>query len=240
MKRKNIWQGILIGGLVLMLILVFQSLSVIRQSRKSSTAKSPIAIAAVGDSITFGAGVAATRETDSYPALLEKALGKEYRVVNYGLSGRTLLSNTAKPYFKEALAKKSFQDNPDMVIIMLGTNDSRINYWREADYKKEYLNVIKRYQKLKSKPTVYVMIPPKVFFENPSPNYPNNAIVEKRLRKVIPEIAEKAGVAVIDQYDATKDHPEWFPDQLHPDLKGNQAIVKTILKQTPLKGKLTY
>ncbi len=123
---------------------------------------------------------------------------------------------------------------------MLRTNDSRINYCREADYKQEYLNIIKRYQKLKSKPTVYVMIPPKVFFENSSPNYPNNAIVEKRLRKVIPEIAEKARVAVIDQYDATKDHPEWFPDQLHPDLKGNQAIVKTILKQTTLKEKLTF
>lgn len=72
----------------------------------------PLAIAAVGDSITFGAGVVATRETDSYPALLEKALGKEYRVVNYGLSGRTLLSNTAKPYFKEALAKKYFKTIP--------------------------------------------------------------------------------------------------------------------------------
>lgn len=119
--------------------------------------------------------------------------------MNFGLSGRTMLSNTAKPYFKEALAKKSFAVEPDIVLIMLGTNDSRDDYWQPKRYQKEYLAAIKRYQRLKSHPKIYIMIPPRVFFENSQPTYPNNAVVNGQLRTLIPNIAKEAGVSVIDQ-----------------------------------------
>ncbi|MEQ9763773.1 GDSL-type esterase/lipase family protein [Streptococcus jiangjianxini] len=212
------------------------SLSQLMASRDTSTKANKITIAAVGDSITYGAGVASTRETESYPALLQQALGKKYHVINFGLSGRTLLSNTAKPYFKEPLAKKSFQVTPDIVIIMLGTNDSRDVYWQPQRFKKEYLAAIKRYQALESHPKIYLMIPPRVFFEHPQPTFPNNRVVDGQLRKLIPEIAKEAGVSVIDQYQGTEKHPEYFPDQLHPNLAGNLEMVDAILQQTSLNA----
>ncbi|WP_438838420.1 GDSL-type esterase/lipase family protein [Streptococcus pluranimalium] len=221
---------------IILIITAIYSFTRLFESSDTSDKKDKITIAAVGDSITYGAGVASTRETDSYPALLQEALGQKYHVINFGLSGRTLLSHTAKPYFKEPLAKKSFKVNPDIVIIMLGTNDSREVYWQPRCYQKEYLAVIKRYQALESHPKIYIMIPPRVFFENPQPTYPNNKVVDGQLRKLIPKIAEKAGVSVIDQYKGTENHPEWFSDQLHPNLEGNQAIVQAILKQTSLKA----
>lgn len=221
---------------LIVIVVAIYSFSRLIAPSDTSTKEDKITIAAVGDSITYGAGVASTRETESYPALLQQVLGKKYHVINFGLSGRTLLSNTAKPYFKEPLAKKSFKVNPDIVIIMLGTNDSRDVYWQPKRYKKEYLAAIKRYQSLESHPKIYIMIPPRVFFENPHPTFPNNKVVDGQLRKLIPEIAKEAGVSVIDQYKGTEKHPEDFPDQLHPNLSGNWKMVDAILQQTPLKA----
>lgn len=231
-KKRTKWLERLLY--IILAITAVYSLGRLISSRQTTLGKGKIIVAAVGDSITYGAGVASSRDTDSYPALLQQALGKHYNVMNFGLSGRTMLSNTAKPYFKEALAKKSFVVEPDIVLIMLGTNDSRDIYWQPKRYQKEYLAAIKRYQRLKSHPKIYIMIPPRVFFENSQPTYPNNAVVNGQLRTLITNIAKEAGVSVIDQYKVTAKHPEWFPDQLHPSLIGNQAMVRAILKQTSL------
>ena len=57
-------------------------------------------IACIGDSITFGAGVRGKREL-TWEYHLEKLLGKEHQVLNYGISGRTLLSEGDYPYTEE-------------------------------------------------------------------------------------------------------------------------------------------
>lgn len=41
----------------------------------------------VGDSITYGHGVAENRGTDSYPAILQRLLSDEYEVHNFGVCG---------------------------------------------------------------------------------------------------------------------------------------------------------
>ena len=57
-------------------------------------------VACVGDSITYGSGIA-DRAHDSYPAQLEQIL-KQYdtawEVDNFGVSGATLLTNGDLPY----------------------------------------------------------------------------------------------------------------------------------------------
>ena len=53
-------------------------------------AAEPVRVACVGDSITFGAGVA-QREVNCYPVVLNKLLGDKYQVKNFGVSGSTLL-----------------------------------------------------------------------------------------------------------------------------------------------------
>jgi acyl-CoA thioesterase I len=81
-----------------------------RESRRRGT------IAAVGDSLTAGFGVAAD---ESYPALLERKLrdgGYDYRVINAGCNGEK--SGEALARINQILSLK-----PDIVILQTGTND---------------------------------------------------------------------------------------------------------------------
>ena len=50
----------------------------------------PVRVACVGNSITYGAGIA-NRQQNSYPAQLQYYLGADYEVRNFGVSGTTLL-----------------------------------------------------------------------------------------------------------------------------------------------------
>ena len=59
----------------------------------------PIRIACVGNSITYGAGIA-NRDRDSYPSVLGQMLGKGYDVRNFGYSARVMLMKGDYPYMQ--------------------------------------------------------------------------------------------------------------------------------------------
>ena len=93
-----------------------------------------IRIACVGDSITYGTSVA-NRAMNSYPAKLEALLGKAVvKVGNFGKPSAYVLASD-NPYNVKTDASLSYKNtaefraslafDPDVVIIMLGTNDLR-------------------------------------------------------------------------------------------------------------------
>lgn len=92
-------------------------------------------IACIGDSITYG-----STSTDpaylSYPANLQRMLWKDYVVFNYGRGGKTMRDDLADSYmatdeYKNCLANAI---GYDLVLIMLGTNDSsRDPAWTSSD-----------------------------------------------------------------------------------------------------------
>lgn len=114
----------------------------------------------MGDSITFGAGVE-DRPNNSYPVQLEVMLGEGYKVKNFGVSGATLLKKGNKPYWKlkQFQAAQDFQ--PDIVIIKLGTNDSKPGNWNKHgdEYKADYIEMIETFRELESKPE---LVPDKI------------------------------------------------------------------------------
>ena len=80
-------------------------------------AEQPLRILALGDSLTAGYGLAAA---DSFPAQLERALndrGTSVQVLNAGVSGDTTAGGLAR-------LEWALVDNPDLVILALGANDS--------------------------------------------------------------------------------------------------------------------
>ena len=64
-------------------------------TRRAPAQPGPVRVACVGDSITYGAGVAG-RETNSYSTVLGRMLGSKFEVRNFGRSGATLLKQGAK------------------------------------------------------------------------------------------------------------------------------------------------
>ncbi len=100
-----------------------------------------ITIACIGDSITDGAGqldsgASNNRDTHSYPIFLQKLLGFGYYVGNYGYSGRMMIDFSLTENFL-----LSVQAAPDVVIMMLGTNDCNPNKnpdWGKDTFPKTY------------------------------------------------------------------------------------------------------
>ena len=88
-----------------------------------------IIVSCVGDSITFGAAIK-DRGKNSYPSQLQELLGDDYKVNNFGVNGATLLKRGDKPYWKLEAYKKALGSNPDIVIIKLGTNDTKPHNWK--------------------------------------------------------------------------------------------------------------
>ena len=63
------------------------------------SARRIIKVACVGNSITYGTGVA-NREQKAYPVVLQRLLGKGYQVENFGKPGATLLRRGHRPYLR--------------------------------------------------------------------------------------------------------------------------------------------
>ncbi|HEL9627949.1 TPA: esterase [Streptococcus suis] len=183
-----------------------------------------VKVATVGDSLTYGYGLE-NREKDAYPSVLSEKLGSHYQVSNFGLSGRSLQSTADFPYFNEKNARLSLDSEADIVIIMIGSNDSRAPYWNRERFIREYKEMAERYVDLSSQPDVYLVIPPFV----PTSRFGlNNQIIEDELQKIIPAIGNELGLPVINLYTVTEGHLEYYSDGLHLTPLGNQVIAEEI------------
>ena len=192
----------------------------------SLTAQAKIKIACVGDSITFGAGVE-DRPNNNYPQQLENLLGEGYTVQNFGVSGATLLKNGNNPYWnlKQFQAARDLQ--PDIVIIKLGTNDSKPGNWKShgSEYKADYIEMIKTFQQLESRPEVWICLPVPVFATRWGIN---EETVVKEIIPLIREVAQATRVKLIDLYAPFAGKPELVPDQVHPNAAGATLIAETV------------
>lgn len=197
-----------------------------------------VKVVCVGDSITYGSGAGRYRDTKSYPVLLQKKLGNGYRVRNYGLRGRTILDYGNFPYKEEPEYKKTLKEKGDVYIIMLGTNDSKVRNWNTEDYKEQLRVFVTSYQKVNKRAKIYLMQPPRCFPDEKTGivNYKvKNDLIATEIHKSVAEVGLECGAIVIDLYEFTEDHGDWFADGVHPNVKGYEKIagyIYEVLKET--------
>jgi lysophospholipase L1-like esterase len=191
----------------------------------TARAAEPIKVACVGDSITQGVGA---KSGQSYPAQLQALLGEGYLVGNFGVSGRTLLKKGDFPYWKEKKYQAALAMEPAIVIIMLGTNDTKPQNWQhETEFAADYRELVKSFQSLKSQPKVFVCRPV------PAPGKGNFGINEENIQKEIPRVdalAKELGCGVIDMHAALEKFPEMLPDRVHPNTAGAGEMAKAAAK----------
>jgi len=192
--------------------------------------KEPIKVACVGDSITQGAGAGPGK---SYPAQLQGLLGDKWKVGNFGVSGRTLLRKGDNPYWTETAYQNALASAPDVVIIMLGTNDTKPQNWKfESEFVADYTELVKSFRALASKPRVYVCRP------CPVPEPGAYGINEKNLQEWITRVdkmAKDMNLGVIDMHKALESNPKLLPDCVHPNTEGAGVMAATAY--TALTGK---
>ena len=181
----------------------------------------PVKVACVGDSITQGSGAGPGK---SYPAQLQEMLGDKWKVGNFGVSGRTLLKKGDFPYWKEKAYQDALKFEPDVVIIMLGTNDTKPqNFKHEKEFSDDYAELVNSFQGLASEPKVFVCRP------CPVPEPGNFGINDKNLQvyiKKVNALAEEMNLGVIDMHKALEDKPKLLPDRVHPNAEGAGEMAK--------------
>jgi len=205
-----------------------------------------IRITCIGDSITAGV---CSSQTHGYPAILQGLLGSNYLVLNAGNSGKTMLKQgiCGPPpsgdcsYWDTPSWPQAEASTPDLVTIMLGTNDAKNFTWFNAstgNYTADYLDMISILQALPTKPMVFPMIPPPLY--PPFPYDMNETVINAEFPVLVPQIA-KAGKAngFVDVFDALGGAnltlPKDFCDGCHPVDAGYELIAQVVY-QTVVKA----
>ena len=148
--------------------------------------KDAVRVACIGNSITFGAGIK-NRSRDSYPSVLARMLGDNYWVKNFGVSARTMLNKGDHPYMNEPAYKNALAFNPNIVVIKLGTNDSKSFNWKyKADFMKDAQNMINAFKGLPSQPKIYLCYPSKAYLTGDGIN---DDIISKEIIPMIKKLA---------------------------------------------------
>ena len=188
-------------------------------------------IACVGDSITYGTLVRG-RRANCYPAQLEKLLGSKYSARNFGVNARAMQKGADLSYWKHRNFALSSEFGPDIVLIMLGTNDSRKPNWVGLDpYIRDYRDMVIHYRSLPSRPIVYALTPPTQFIlkNHKAVKYSMVKEAVNEMTAGIKKLANELDIAVIDINAATAPHPEYFSfDGVHANVKGARHIAETV------------
>lgn len=190
-----------------------------------------VRITCAGDSLTYGSGVLKTRGIDSYPAQLQTKLGTGYLVSNYGLRNATASADGDLPYIESDEYKESLKSNPDIVILMLGTNDAKTYNWDEASYEAGLKEILSSYQNLKSEPIVYLMRSPYCYASDGGEiaEYDiQTSVVAEDLGAVVDRVAKEAGVQVIDLYSVTEGQDELYTEGIHFNEHGYDLMADTV------------
>lgn len=205
-------------------------------SKEKPHSDAPI-IVALGDSITFGSGVVKTRTSDSWEVKLEKLLGGSYQVLNYGISGATLQNEGDKPYWnmpekdRQGYPEAALALNPEIVILMLGTNDSKPYNWNRERYEAQLDQRVKEIKAAPGVKRLILMCPP---FACPADGSDVvafdilNETIRDEIVPIVKNCAAENQVECIDLYALTDGHSEYFMDGVHPNSFGNRVIAAEI------------
>lgn len=182
-------------------------------------------VACVGNSITFGSNIE-NRQQNSYPAQLDSILGPGWEVRNFGVSGATLLRHGDKPYWKQQQFADAKRFAPDIVVIKLGTNDTKPQNWEFSDeFITDYAALIDTFKDLPSHPVVFICLP--------APAYGNkwgirDSVIKAGVLPMVRVVATANNVQLIDLNTPLSNHPEWFPDLIHPNAAGAGQMAELI------------
>ena len=190
-----------------------------------------IRVSCVGDSLTYGSGVLKTRDTDAYPAQLQIKMGTDHLVSNFGLRNATASASGDLPYAESEEYQQSLKSKPDIVVLMLGTNDTKTYNWNASDYEAGLKELVESYQQLDTKPTVYLMRSPYCYSLDGSDVAEYDiqpAVVADELGGIVEKVAAETGVEVIDLYGVTEGQDELYTDGIHFNAKGYELIADEV------------
>jgi acyl-CoA thioesterase-1 len=190
-----------------------------------------VRIAFMGNSIAYG-GLVTNPATQSYPAqvgdLLETYYGDTCVIGNFSVSGRTLLKHGDFPLWNEAAFINALAFKPHIVVIALGTNDSKPQNWDEFgdEFHDDYLSMIDTFRRVNPYADFFVTLPPPAF--SSAWNIRDSVIVNGVI-PVAEQVAAETGAWIIDFYSPLEDSAYLFPDGIHPAYDGSAVMAGIVV-----------
>ena len=186
-----------------------------------------IRVACVGDSLT---------QSSEYPYDLWKLLGNAtYTLRNFGAGATTVSLDSETPYMNTSVFQEALDFQPNIVIIMLGTNDAQPSLHQyNTSFVADYVKVINAFKGLSRKPEIWVVLPPPIFSNQSgkiSPEYFKTTIIPD-----IEQAANETNLPTIDVYSALASYPEYFPDGVHVNDAGAKLIADEVYEAITSKN----
>ena len=199
-------------------------------------------VACVGDSITYGLGLA-DRAAESYPARLQELLDRSfpgrYEVRNFGNSGRGVYLDSMRGsekrgyrWMKEHAAALEWR--PDVVICNLGINDcgEYINEYtggrRRGQFADDYCALLGDYKAQGAKRLyIWTKLSPlaegQKFYRSPEPFL---------MQRDLEAVASRTGATGIDMQEPLREGMDviFAKDKIHPDAEGARIIAEATFK----------
>jgi lysophospholipase L1-like esterase len=169
----------------------------------------------------------------SYSDYLAKLLGADYHVRNFAHDGVTALKDSGRPFVKMPEFEASTAFEPDIVILMLGTNDAanKTDVWqRFAD---DFLWIVNHYRSLPGKPRVIVMTPPPLM---PGREEPENRLMNLRDKvcPIVRRIAQGEKLTLLDLHgDPALADASLYPDKVHLNEAGAKILAQRVRDALP-------
>jgi len=195
-----------------------------------------VRIAFMGNSITIGANLA-NPTVEAYPsqvsAILSENFGDTCVIGNFAVSGRTLLRKGDFPLWNEKQYTDSWNFAPDIVFILLGTNDTKPQNWDSYgdEYYADYQAMIDSFRVRNPRVKFMCGFPPPCF-ETENLNLVwliNDSIIVNGVIPIVDSIAKVNGAEIVDFYHTLRDSGNLFPDAVHPNAVGQRVMAQLVV-----------
>lgn len=187
----------------------------------------PVRVACIGNSITYGYGIA-DRDSLSYPAQLQRMLGPDYEVGNFGHSGATLLRHGHRPYTALPEWRQALEFHPDIAVIHLGVNDTDPRDWPlyGNEFVSDYVAIIDTLRMINPSMTIYIaeLSPLR------SSHYRYRSGTHQwrlDVQQAIKNVAAATGVELISFDTLLRDRQNLITDGIHPNAEGSGLLART-------------
>ena len=187
-----------------------------------------IKVACVGNSITYGSGVA-NREVNAYPVKLQGMLGEEYEVGNFGKPGATLLNKGHRPYTQQQEYKDAIAFAGDIVVIHLGINDTDPRNWPnyQDEFIEDYRSLIKDFRE--ANPKARFLIARMTPLSDRHWRYESGTRDwHEQIQEAIACVARAEGIQMINFFEPLHPYPFILEDNIHPNAEGAEMLAKIV------------
>lgn len=209
---------------ILLGLLILTTISASAASKKQKTVR----VACIGNSITYGTGIA-DRTNDSYPSQLQRLLGSNYQVGNFGKPGATLLYHGHRPYVKQEEFKEAIAFKGDIAVMHLGINDTDPRNWPNYrdEFVKDYLSIMDSLRA--ANPKVRIILARMTPIADRHPRFVSGTKQwHGEIQTAIETVARVSGAELIDFYEPLYPYPYLLSDAIHPNPEGAGILAKTV------------